>query len=71
MYYVYVLYSETKGKYYIGQTNDVEKRLRRHNNGQENYTKTGIPWMLVHQVEVETRSAAMKLERKLKNFKAD
>ncbi|WP_415831470.1 GIY-YIG nuclease family protein, partial [Flavobacterium terrigena] len=33
-----------KGKYYIGQTNNMEDRLRRHNSGYSLSTKNGIPW---------------------------
>ncbi|WP_435254320.1 GIY-YIG nuclease family protein [Tenacibaculum sp. A30] len=29
-YFVYILYSKTLDKYYIGSTNDVENRLRKH-----------------------------------------
>jgi predicted GIY-YIG superfamily endonuclease len=30
MYYVYILYSKEKDRYYIGQTENVEKRLNEH-----------------------------------------
>jgi hypothetical protein len=33
MYYCYVLESESSGRLYIGQTNNVEDRLERHNSG--------------------------------------
>ncbi len=69
-YYVYILYSEKLGRYYIGQTQDVEKRLAHHNSGYSTYTKCGIPWVLKCFVEVSTRGEAIKLERKLKNFKS-
>ena len=39
MYYVYILKSDQFDKYYIGQTNDIDERLRRHNAGMENGTK--------------------------------
>ncbi len=70
-FYVYILYSEVISKHYIGQTNDVEKRLIRHNAGYEKFTQKGVPWILKFSIEIETRSEAMKLERKLKNFKSN
>ena len=70
-FYVYILYSNSLEKHYIGQTNDIDKRLARHNAGYENFTKTGIPWQLKYFTEVETRSEAVKLERKIKNFKSN
>jgi len=45
--------------------------LLRHNAGYEKFTSRGKPWKLKFHVEVETRSEAMKLERKLKNFKSN
>jgi hypothetical protein len=32
-YYVYVLRSEKDGKFYVGYTNNVRKRLEQHNSG--------------------------------------
>ncbi len=64
--FVYILYSEKRSKYYVGQTADIDKRLKRHNLGIVRSTKTGIPWVLVLQMEVLTRSEAMLLERKIK-----
>ena len=31
MYYVYLIYSRKSGKYYIGYTSDLRKRLSKHN----------------------------------------
>jgi len=31
MHFVYILQSEKTGKYYVGQTEDVQARLARHN----------------------------------------
>jgi predicted GIY-YIG superfamily endonuclease len=31
MYHVYIIYSKVKDKFYIGQTEDVTKRLLEHN----------------------------------------
>jgi putative endonuclease len=69
-FYTYILFSEKLNKHYIGQTNNLENRLKRHNNHQEKYTRKGTPWKLLCAVEVESRAEAMKLEKKLKNFKS-
>ncbi|MEZ4783712.1 MAG: GIY-YIG nuclease family protein [Candidatus Kapaibacterium sp.] len=34
MFSVYILQSESTGTYYVGQTQDVHKRLLRHNAGE-------------------------------------
>lgn len=44
MFYVYILYSKSKDQYYIGQANNVEKRIVRHNKGEVRSTKHGLPW---------------------------
>ncbi len=64
--FVYILYSEKRSGYYVGQTADIEKRLKRHNLGNVPSTKSGIPWKLVLQIEVLSRSEALVLEGKIK-----
>jgi putative endonuclease len=50
-FYTYILFSEKLNKHYIGQTTNVENRLKRHNNHQEKYTKKGTPWKLLFAIE--------------------
>ena len=69
-FHVYIIESETSGKFYIGQTNNLDKRIEYHNSGKSRYTKGKGPWKLVFKLGCETRSEAMKLERKIKNFKS-
>ena len=64
--YVYILYSKTILKYYVGQTANIEKRLLRHNNGYVKSTKRGLPWALIHKIKVHSRSEALLLEGKIK-----
>ncbi len=67
-FYVYIIYSESHDKYYIGQTNDITDRIKRHNNGHEKFTSLYLPWLLKCSIEKSTRSEAMLLESKLKNL---
>ena len=64
--YVYILYSETIRRYYVGQTADIEIRLVRHNEGYVKSIKKGSPWTLIHSIKVHSRSEALFLERKIK-----
>ncbi len=68
MYYVYILYSPSTDSFYKGQTQSLDQRLIRHNNGFEKATKHGRPWKLVWSTQKTTRSEAIKLESKLKNL---
>ena len=65
---VYILYSFRIDSFYRGQTNDMTKRLIRHNSGYENFTKKGIPWILLWVTEKKTRKEALLLEKKIKNL---
>ncbi len=67
-HWVYIIYSKSTDSYYKGQTDDLLERLRRHNSGWEKATKPGVPWKLVWSIEKESKSSALKLERKLKNL---
>ena len=69
MYYVYIIESESTGKFYIGQTNHVQKRLERHNKGRVKSTRGRGPWKLKYFFVQETRKNAVSLEQKLKNLK--
>ena len=62
------MYSQSTDVYYVGATNDVYKRLERHNSGLENFSKKHIPWELVWFTEKPNKSEAFKLEKKLKNL---
>jgi len=67
-YYVYILYSEIHDRFYIGQTDDVEQRVVRHNRGYEKATSAYVPWIVKCVIEKSSRSEAVLLERKLKNL---
>ena len=69
-YYTYILYSESRGRFYKGSTNDVYSRFKRHNYGYVNSTSTGRPWRLLWYTCKDDRGSAIILERKLKNLSA-
>ena len=67
-YWVYVLRNPT-GKFYIGVTDDVARRLNDHNTGLSKWTKKFRPWELVWKKGSMSLSAARKLESLLKRQK--
>jgi putative endonuclease len=69
MYYTYILKSEKTDKLYIGQTENLERRLLEHNLNQSKSTRNKGPWKLIFKKEFESRSDAVKLELKLKSIK--
>ncbi|MGD9899613.1 MAG: GIY-YIG nuclease family protein [Calditrichaceae bacterium] len=70
IWYVYILYSESINRYYVGSTSNLVWRLERHNLGWGKYTKNGIPWILVYSEQFETKSLASKREREIKRKKS-
>jgi putative endonuclease len=46
MYFVYSLESENCIHWYVGITNDVERRLAEHNDGRSMHTNKHKPWKL-------------------------
>lgn len=71
MFTVYVLRSKTSGKIYIGQTDNLAKRLRQHNDSTFNkrsYTKlSGKQWDVVYRESYTDRKAAIKREKYMKS----
>ena len=66
IYYVYIIFSTSLGRYYVGHTHELDKRIRDHNSGLNRSTKNGLPWELVTYFECGMRGEAIKLENKIK-----
>jgi len=71
-YFVYILHSEKLQRFYIGTTDDVEKRLIEHNSAKypDSYSVKGIPWHLFLKIECETSQQAYNLEAFIKRMKS-
>ena len=69
-FYVYILYSVSADKYYVGQTEDLEDRIFRHNNSGSRFTKFTHDWQLIYTENFSTRSEAVKRESEIKNKKS-
>ncbi len=69
-YYVYVIYSQSSGRYYTGYSHDPEERLAEHNLGATTSTRSGRPWMLVYKEEFSDKPSAIKRENQIKKMKS-
>lgn len=68
MHYTYMLKCKDN-TYYTGYTNDLEKRIKAHNEGKgAKYTKGRGPVELVYYEEYEDKSTAMRREWELKQL---
>ena len=73
MYYVYVIQSSNR-KIYIGQTSNIEERLKRHNKEKKSkpvsYTaRQGNNWKIIYSEAFESRKEALNREKELKSHK--
>jgi len=71
-YYIYILFSKKLNRYYVGTTDDVEKRLLEHNSRtyKDSFTSRGLPWELKLAFEVDDSTLAYKLEAFIKRMKS-
>lgn len=69
-YYVYILRSKKTGKYYIGYTNNLGKRLKNHNSGRTKSLRKHIPLEIVKTEEYAFYEEARKREQKIKKYKS-
>ena len=65
-YFVYILQSRVDGSFYVGYSNDVDRRLAEHNAGLSSYTSRKMPWEIFHVEEYDSKSDAIRRERFLK-----
>jgi predicted GIY-YIG superfamily endonuclease len=71
-YYVYIL-ENPKSHFYIGHTDNLERRPKEHNSPQPGlgkYTHKNGPWHLVWFEAHPSRSSAMTRERQIKCMKS-
>lgn len=70
MYYVYILRTSA-GTLYVGQTNNLEKRLKEHKDRSvrsSKYVRSFTSFELVYKEEFVTRSEALKREYEIKQW---
>jgi len=70
-FWVYILQSETSGRYYTGHTDNLERRLGEHNDpgylGSKTTKRFKRPWKVIWTQQAASRSEAMFLEKQIKN----
>jgi len=69
MYYVYVLKSELDRKLYVGYTENLQSRLKRHQDGEVISTKPRRPFRLIFYEGYKNKEDAKRRERYLKTSK--
>jgi len=72
MYFIYILYSPSADKYYVGHTDNPERRFISHNTSNRiTYTSKYRPWKMVALFQCsEERGKALMIERFIKKQKS-
>ena len=67
---VYILLSETRGRFYVGVSENPERRLLEHKAGKTPSTRGRGPWTLVYREPFDSRADAVRREREIKAWKS-
>lgn len=68
MLYVYILQSRKDNKIYIGFSNDLRRRIKEHNSGENKSTKYRRPLELIYYEAYKSEKDAKRREEELKLF---
>ena len=70
-FYVYILGSKKrrKKKTYVGWTNNLIKRLQKHNSGKGAKSTKGRKWKVIYKKKCASKNSAMSLEYSIKKNK--
>ena len=72
MHYLYIIYSPSKAKYYVGETHSITERIEMHNNHtyHGSFTKIASDWRIALNFECIHKDDALFLEKFIKRMKS-
>ncbi len=71
MFYTYILYSDSKNKFYIGHTGgSLEERLRKHNSRHKGFTGSNDDWVIKYFETFTSKEEAYSRELQIKKWKS-
>jgi len=70
-HFVYILFSQSADRFYIGETCDVAERLIQHNSGfyKNAFTKQAADWTEFLKIECQSRKQAIEIENFIKKMR--
>ena len=70
-YYVYMIKTigSSYSKSYVGYTNNINRRIKKHNENKGAKSTKGYKWKLIYQRKFLSKSKAMSYEYELKKDK--
>jgi len=70
MEFLYILQSLTSGRYYVGSTDDLDRRVSEHQGGKNLATRGRGPWKLVYFEQFDSLLDARRREQEVKRWKS-
>ncbi|MCV9929360.1 GIY-YIG nuclease family protein [Flavobacterium sp. LS1R49] len=72
MHYLYIIYSDSCQKFYIGETNDIDNRISKHQKHfySNSFTKVADDWKIVLTFNCVDKKEAIYLEQFIKRMKS-
>ena len=68
-YSLYILFSDSGNRYYIGSSSNPDQRLVYHNTIEKGFTSRYRPWRIVFTKKYPNKISAQAAERKIKSWK--
>ncbi|MCF8374389.1 MAG: GIY-YIG nuclease family protein [Bacteroidales bacterium] len=69
-YFVYILYSKSLDKYYVGYTENIEARIAKHNSKHKGFSGKAKDWEVVYSESHDSKYEALKRETQIKKWKS-
>ena len=69
-HFVYILKSLSAAKYYVGSSENPNRRSEFHNTIEKGFTSRYRPWEIVFTQEFSSKSEVLRVEKKIKNWKS-
>jgi putative endonuclease len=72
MHCVYIIFSKSAQKFYVGETQDFNERLVKHNSGinKNAFTAQACDWEIQTLIACKNRKMALKIEKHIKGMKS-
>jgi putative endonuclease len=72
MHHLYIIYSKSSNKFYVGETHNIDDRIIKHNRHtySDSFTKIANDWELVMFFNCSNREEATFLEKFIKKMKS-
>ena len=72
MHYVYIIFSVSVQKFYVGETENISERIIKHNTKAYSsaFTSQSNDWSIQTTIECESRTQALQIEKHIKSMKS-